>query len=278
MNEFDIAKLLGGAWAGKKVLGPSLELLGEELANFTRQRIERLKNLVERASHKLGDNLNEPGGVPPRVLVGLVQEGTLHEDPVAAEYFGGVLAGSRTPGSEDDRGAAVVALLRDLSRYAIRLHYLVYRCARDKFGSEQLMLGIQSERAQMGMYIPENELLARLQIPVDAPPQVQQILYDALYELIDHDLLRSVAQGNLDAVAGDIVEERFPEPGLLCTPSVRGAKLYLWALGLSGSAGAQLFYGDSAEIADAHAAMVAELGLKEISGCRTVKLPPTACT
>jgi hypothetical protein len=45
---------------------------------------------------------------------------------VSTEYFGGVLASSRTEVGRDDRGAAFVALIGRLSSYQIRSHYFFY--------------------------------------------------------------------------------------------------------------------------------------------------------
>lgn len=67
--------------------------------------------------------LRRPGAVPPKVLKGIIGEAPFCDDELSAEYFGGVLASSRTGVSRNDRGAAFAALVGRLSAYEIRAHF-----------------------------------------------------------------------------------------------------------------------------------------------------------
>ena len=75
-----------------KLLGPTADYLGDGLRDLlTRRRGESIGRIFSNASTKLGSQLDEPGQVPPRVLKTVLNEGSYCEDPVALEYFGGVL-------------------------------------------------------------------------------------------------------------------------------------------------------------------------------------------
>lgn len=91
-----------------KLLGPTADYLGEGLRDLTQRRIESIGKMFSNASKKLGPQLNMPGQVPPRILRTVMNEASYFEDHVALEYFGGVLASSRTEGGRDDRGARLI--------------------------------------------------------------------------------------------------------------------------------------------------------------------------
>jgi len=116
----------------QKLLGPTAEYLGDGLRYLTRRRIENIGRIFQKAGAKLGDRIEAPGEVPPRVLKTVLNEGSYCDDELAAEYFGGVLASSRTDTGRDDRGARIGKLLDGLSTYQIRAHYLIRNCSLDK--------------------------------------------------------------------------------------------------------------------------------------------------
>jgi len=116
----------------KRVLGPTADYIGKELAHFTERRVVNLKRIFVKAENALGSRVDEAGRVPPRVLALLLSEGSFCDDELGAEYFGGVLASSRSRVGQDDRGVAMMALLGRLSAYQIRCHYGFYATLRIK--------------------------------------------------------------------------------------------------------------------------------------------------
>ena len=122
--------LLGSAQVVSKLLGPTADYIGSGIQTWTEKRVGNVRNIFANASTKLGPRLDEPGFVPPRVLKGILDEGSFCEDPIATEYFGGVLASSRTDSPRDDRGASLIALLGRLSIYQIRAHYVLYHVTK----------------------------------------------------------------------------------------------------------------------------------------------------
>jgi hypothetical protein len=103
-----------------KLLGPSTKYLGGKTQELTEWAVKNIENIFLNAKNKLGDNINEPGIVPPRVLRGIINEGAYCEDKIAAEYLGGVLASSRSDTTRDDRGVTINALISRLSVYQMR--------------------------------------------------------------------------------------------------------------------------------------------------------------
>ena len=126
--------VLGGALGSKdlvlRVLGPTAEYLGAGLADWTKRSVENTGRIFQKAVEKLGTRINEPGGVPPKVLKGILENAPFCDDELAAEYFGGVLAASRSGIERDDRGAAFLALVDRLSAYQLRSHFLFYEMIR----------------------------------------------------------------------------------------------------------------------------------------------------
>ena len=155
MNEFLLA--LGSGLAGAKVLekflGPTAEYLGEGMRTLVKRRAETVQRIFAKGEAKLGDRINSPGAVPPRVLAGILNDGSYREDGVSIEYYGGVLASSRTPIPRDDRAATFVNLVSRLSTYQLRLHYIIYEVMLKLYGG--LGVGMEHDRNALRTFIPQ---------------------------------------------------------------------------------------------------------------------------
>lgn len=96
------------AYLGKdglqKLLGPTADYLGAGLKDFTQKRIDNVGSIFRRADEKLGERRDQPGTIPPKVLKTIINDASFNDDKLAVEYFGGVLASSRTQLGRDDRG------------------------------------------------------------------------------------------------------------------------------------------------------------------------------
>src|SRR5213595_3176893 len=79
-----------------KVLGPTAEYLGGGLKDWTQRRVANLARTFSAAARKLPESPSPDEAVPPRVLRAVMNDASFAEDPVMAEYFGGVLASSRS--------------------------------------------------------------------------------------------------------------------------------------------------------------------------------------
>lgn len=135
-----IGTAMGSAKLVEKLLGPTAEYMGGGVKYLTEKGVNNIGRILGKAVNKLGHKINEPGSVPPKVLKGILTEGAFCEDELSAEYFGGILASSRTGVSRDDRGAAYIALLSRLSSYQIRAHYCFYHIFKRAFDGQQINL------------------------------------------------------------------------------------------------------------------------------------------
>ena len=130
-----------------RVLGPTADYVGVGLQLWTEKRVNNVKRIFQKAEKRLGPDIDRPGSVPPRVLKGILDDGSFIEDELGAEYLGGVLASSRSETDRDDRGTTLVALVGRLSTYQLRLHYIFYvLCQRGVAGKNDLNLGQQDIR------------------------------------------------------------------------------------------------------------------------------------
>jgi hypothetical protein len=123
--------ILGPSAITLKLLGPTADYVGEGVKSWAQNRVENVQRIFNATEHKVEEEaLSQPGAVPPRVLKGILDEGSFREDEVGVEYFAGLLAGSRSPGGYDDRGATTIAVLDGMSTFQLRAHYVLYRAAQ----------------------------------------------------------------------------------------------------------------------------------------------------
>ena len=87
-----------------KVLGPTADYVGEEVKHLVERANVNLGTIFKSAERKLGSKVDSPGAVNPRVFKQIWDEGRFIEDELAAEYFGGLLASSRSPDGKNELG------------------------------------------------------------------------------------------------------------------------------------------------------------------------------
>lgn len=215
-----------------KMLGPTADYVGGEVKNFVEKCNVNLDNIFIRAKEKLGSRIDEEGQVSPRVLKHVIDEGRFCEDSIVADYYGGVLASSKSEIERDDRGVSVLSSIKSLSVYQLRMHYLFYSLVYSLYKGKGKSLG--TDRAQMSIYIP---LSVYLEAMAFSPSE------DASAILI-HSVEGLVRSGLVDAKfrygSQEYLAKLFPaatEPGFILTPSVFGAEVFLWGQGVKGATG-----------------------------------------
>lgn len=216
-----------------KLLGPTADYLGEGLKDLTQRRIENIGKVLSNASTKLGTQIEKPGQVPPRILKAVINEASYCEDPLVLEYFGGVLASSRTESGRDDRGVRLTRVVDNLSAYQIRTHYLLYSTIAALFSSSEKRFGTTEERELLQVFLPfegyEDSMMFS-QEELENP----QILHHIWHGLSSDDLIEGEWRFGPPKALKRIFA-RAPSSGIVCMPSALGAELFLWAFG----------YGDS---------------------------------
>jgi hypothetical protein len=103
--------VLGSKEVIVKLLGPTADYIGTGLRHYTEKGAVNLRRIFANGVRKVGPSLEQEGQVPPKVLKGILTDGYFCEDELGAEYFGGLLASSRSVVARDDRGAAIIALI-----------------------------------------------------------------------------------------------------------------------------------------------------------------------
>lgn len=213
-----------------KLLGPTAEYLGNELQSFVQKRIENVRRIFSIAQRRLGDKLEEPGIVSPRVLKRVIGEGSFCEDALSLEYFGGVLASSRNKVGRDDRGSAFMELIGRLSTYQIRSHYILYTVMKRLYDGTGLNVGLDVDRKKMRTYVPLSTYVVAMEFAERERPDL--ILEHVIYGLVKEQLIGSdFAIGSPKTLPTYFKEGM--EPGFIVEPSGLGIELYLWAHGRS---------------------------------------------
>jgi hypothetical protein len=218
----------------ENLLGPTAKYLGEEIAEFAKKRIENVRNIFLNAQGKLADCINSPGAVPPRILAGILTDGSYREDKVAYEYFGRVLASSRTEVPKDDRGATFVSLISRLSSYQLRLHYVIYRVFLDLYGGSNAAITESGSQYRLMTFIPESTLLSAMHFS-EREELPDTIFAHALFGLNREELIRvEWAFGSpetLHTIGRQITGYTGAERGLIVSASPHGVELFLHAMG-----------------------------------------------
>jgi len=220
------------AYLGKdgitKILGPTADYLGVSLKDFAKKRADNVGRIFGNAEKKLGNKINQPGQVPPRVLKKIIDEGSYCDDTVAVEYFGGVLASSRTESGRDDRGARIGKILDGLSVYQIRSHYIVYTLIRKLF-KESGYLFNREDRHKMEIFIPWEVYSSAMQFDDSENKQYMSIISGTFFGLHQDNLIETFYYAPVEDI-----QKEYPEAkngGIVVAPSASGAELYLWGFG-----------------------------------------------
>lgn len=212
-----------------KILGPTADYLGDELLQWTQQRQKNVGRIVQNAEGKLGDRINDEGGVPPKVLKEILDDGSFAEDDLAVEYFGGVLASSRSGVPRDDRGAAFAKLVAQLTAYQLRAHYAFYRFIKSVHVGSLENIMYTTGRRELRIFVPFQAYISAMDFTPDE--NWEQILSHTMFGIGKLGLVDEFWQyGNADHI-----RNTWPQAtagGIIVAPSPLGAELFLWAHGL----------------------------------------------
>ena len=211
-----------------KLLGPTADYLGGEVKEFTEKRLRNINTIISNAVGKLGGRIEDPGRVPPKVLKGIVNDGSYSDDVVAVEYFGGVLASSRTKYGRDDRGARIAKMIDGLSVYQIRAHYLIYSAVAEVFGNDRHSFNMEEDRRAMQLFVGLEGFVAAMDL---AEEELGSALLTHIFHGLSVDgLIEGRWQfGDQESLKGIIRNP--PGDGFVCAPSALGAEVFLWACG-----------------------------------------------
>lgn len=123
-GELKVRVMLPGEWAAKKVLGPALEEIGEDFRNLYNLGRDKIIS----AAHKKLANPEDGKRTNLRVTRDVFWNGAFSDTDICAEYFGGILAASRSDDGQDDDVIQFLDVIRSMSSSQLTLHYLLYTC------------------------------------------------------------------------------------------------------------------------------------------------------
>ena len=223
-------ELLGSAKLLEKLLGPTCEYIGENILQLTKRMRENVAKVFTNAESKLGDRINEEGRVPAKVLKSILENGAWCDEDLQCEYFGGVMASSRSSILRDDRGAYFSNLVSSLTTYQIRMHYLVYSEIHSLFSGKDYNICNRSVRRNLEIYIPINTFLNAMDFSEDEAKRFNELTPHILFGLANSGLIENEFQyGPLESMLK--MYSKADTYGIVLQPSQQGVELFMWAYG-----------------------------------------------
>lgn len=207
-----------------KILGPSADYLGNETAGLTKKGVENVKRIFSYTTKLLGEKINDPGGVNPKVLKLILNEGYFCEDEVSSQYFAGVLAASRSEDLKDDRGSYYLGILSRLTSYQIKGHYVLYtwrRMTTGLFKPRSLKIDGPTDKDNVN------------EIPMKSFAKSMNFSKDNDFEIITPHIINGLRGEGLIS-RGSVTRFRSVDRNycILFETSSLGDELYYWAHGL----------------------------------------------
>ena len=196
-------------WAAKKVLGPTFDLVGDDLAKLYAAGRDKI---IASASKKI-PNLDDGKQANLRVSRDVLWNGAFSTEDICAEYFGGILASARSENGKDDSAIPFVDVIKSLSSEQLRNHYFIYR-ALGKILSE-------SNSNKEGQHIWDVVKTHQVYIPASGlRPDID------LGILKHHGLIDRSGNGSSILSFSDNKKDDRALPYLVATPTVFGVMLY----------------------------------------------------
>lgn len=247
--------------AARRVLGPSLEVVGSRLAGLTESMIDNVGRVLRSAMRKLRDDATN--SFPARTLTVIWEEAPFAEDQVAQEYFGGVLASARSAVGRDDTAAIWAKQIAVMSSYTLRLHYTLYSAARAALVGTELNFGVD-QTVYGGVFLTFDQVERGMELgPLE---DFGNVLRHAFVALRNGNYIgQSSAYGLEKDLSLATKGAPIPEPGLVFYPTNEGIGLWLVAHGYGGLANVDLFV-------DSSAVFEVEPGLPTETGTSTAML------
>ena len=222
----------------KEMLGPLAAWIGEELKNRSEREIINWTTVSELCLQKVQNSGKRSGAIPPRILKQVFENAPLCDDPIAQQYYAGVLAASMTDSPRDDREIAISALLNRLSNYQLRAHFLIHKAFCEVLSRIPFTPDWLSTIKEISVYISLDDFIIAMEINHydeeinNYPSLFAHILWGlAREQLIEQNWL----YGN-SAVLNLNVQD-----GIIVTPTYLGLDLILAAEGLSKNSPEVLF-------------------------------------
>ena len=164
-NKTQIELRAPGEWALERAFGPVLSELGEDLKRVYAAGRERILT----AGYQKIEDPNDGKQANLRVARDVLWNGAFSESEICAEYFGGIMAASRSEDGRDDSAIQFVDVTKSLSSSQLRLHYVIYNRLNKLLASSgtRTNVALKSELDLRKMWFASMELVSRLGLTIE---------------------------------------------------------------------------------------------------------------
>jgi hypothetical protein len=168
-DEKNMKLSIPGEWALEKVLNPVLGSIGEDINSLYAISKKGASKIILKAYNKIFSK-DDNKKVNLRVARDVFWNGSFSDESICAEYFGGILASSRSEDGKDDNGIHYTDVIKSLSSKQLQLHYVIYNSLNKLLSKEgtKVNVGQSTELNQKSIWFSSLELLEqKLKIDTD---------------------------------------------------------------------------------------------------------------
>jgi hypothetical protein len=150
------AGVASAAYVAQQLFGKTLAEMGDDLNKMYKANRDKL---LAKAAKKVSDP-NDGAKPNLRVARDVIWNGAVTDDEVCAEYFGGLLAASRSDDGKDDSALIYVDCIKALSSKQLHLHFVIYNSLHKLLVADGTAInpGMQDELSQKQVWFAANEL------------------------------------------------------------------------------------------------------------------------
>lgn len=145
-----------------KLLGKTAEAISGDLATLYASGRDKMLQVAIRKIK----NPNDGAIANLRVARDVFLNGSYSDESICAEYFGGILAASRSDDGKDDTGVFYVDIIKSLSSGQLKMHYIIYRTFNKLLMSDEskrdLNPGQETELQGLRLFVPLVGILEQL--------------------------------------------------------------------------------------------------------------------
>ena len=221
---------------GKPIVEPAAVYLKNILANYSKQMLDNVTSIFKIANNKLKNLPEKNGAISERVLKAVIEEGAMIDDLIAQQYFAGALVGSVSDSDKrDDRGIYYVSLIKRMSSYQLRTHYILYHIVKKLCDSNGMCIGGKEYREELEIFVPYSVYCEAMDFNKQEMQRLGPIVQQTIWgletdSLILKDSLFHGGVRNHRSNYSTFKDKNIPD-GLLFRPSTQGVQLFYWANG-----------------------------------------------
>lgn len=233
MNTDQAITLLATSYVSKEILlkflGPSAEFYGYELKNCNELLVKKIKEIFQKSIKKIGLLIDKPYKIPYKVIKEVITNADAIEDELLIEYYSGLLASSRTENRRNDMAMSLLVLLKGLSTYTIRSHYIFYKICYLIFHGAKGNIEMRTESEKFKIFIPFEVYFHAMDLSEENP---SKIFSHCINSLAQHDLIEmNYSAGPKLLLSKNYPSIDFETDGIIVAPSPKGIELFLSVYG-----------------------------------------------